>query len=246
MRLQLISDLHTEFRKGKEVQTLQHLPIEKGLDFLVVAGDLCVPGYQGSLLVDALFASLSEMARHVLYVTGNHEYYRGSKAWTEYKLKEGMARYPNIHWLDNSELTLDGVHFYGGTMWYPVGDGLNHMYAKQMADAFEIENFMWAELENALFTANLYKCVKPGTIVVSHHMPSPLTTPLEFIRSTLNRFFVSDQSYAMETLEPKLWLFGHTHTPCDIVFKKTRMVCNPLGYPSEAAGKPYPPVVFDV
>src|SRR5271157_5219353 len=177
MRLQLISDLHTEFLKGREMVVLQHLPIEKNLDFLVVAGDLVVPGYQGSMLVDKIFAAISEMARHVLYVSGNHEYYHGSKEWTDQKLREGMARYPNIHFLDNQELTLDGVHFIGGTMWYPTGDGLNFAFAKQMSDAFEIQNFVWAERENAIFTSLANSVVTPETVVSTHHMPHPMTTP---------------------------------------------------------------------
>lgn len=247
MHLQLISDLHTEFLTGREMTVLQHLPIEKDLDFLVVAGDLVVPGYQGSMLVESIFGAISEMARHVLYVIGNHEYYKGSKGWTEQKLREAMARYPNIHWLDNNELMLDGVHFFGGAMWYPVGDGLNHVHARQMADFFEIQNFEWAERENAIFTNAAHALVRSETIVITHHLPHPSATPRMFRNSTINRFFVSDQSGVMTAKRPKLWLFGHTHAPCDIVFKETRMVCNPYGYPPERAELgPYPAVVFNL
>ena len=247
MRLQLISDLHTEFLKGRELVVLQHLPIEKNLDFLVVAGDLVVPGYQGSMLVDKIFNAIAEMARHVLYIPGNHEYYHGSKEWTEQKLREGMARYDNIHFLDNQELTIDGVHFIGGVMWYPVGDGLNQIYAKQMSDKHEIANFTWAERENAIFTSVVNSCATPNSVVITHHMPHPMTTPREFRGSNLNRFFVSDMSFTMKTRRPKLWLFGHTHTEYDGIYESTRMVCNPYGYPSERAGHgPYKAVVFDV
>jgi predicted MPP superfamily phosphohydrolase len=246
MRLQLISDLHTEFLTGRELVVLQAIPIEKDLDFLVVAGDFVVPGYQGAFLVEKLFAALSEMARHILFVIGNHEYYKGSKERTEQKLKEAMASHLNIHWLNNGELTLDGVHFVGGPMWYPTGDGLNGMYARQMADHFEIESFNWAERENAIFNTVVNSAATSDTIVITHHMPHPLTTPWEYRNSTLNRFFVSDQSYTMKTRRPKLWLFGHTHMECDMIFESTRMVCNPYGYPSERAGRLYKAVVFDV
>lgn len=246
MRLQLISDLHTEFLTGRELAVLQHLPIEKNLDFLVNAGDFVVPGYQKSMLVEKLFAALSEMARHVLIVWGNHEYYHGSKGWTEQKLKEAMARYPNIHWLNNEGLTLDGVHFVGGTMWYSTGDGLNSVYAPGMADMFEIQEFNWAERENMIFNSVVNIYARPETIVITHHLPHPKATPPIFRNSPLNRFFVSDQSYTIQTRRPKLWLFGHTHVDCDLVIGDTRLVCNPYGYPSERAGRPYLPVVFDV
>ncbi len=247
MKLQVWSDLHTEFWDGRELLTFRHLPIEKDLDFLVVAGDTVVPGYQGSVLVESIFAAISEMARHVLLVLGNHEYYRGSKAWTEAQIRTAIARWPNIHLLDNSEITLDERHFVGGVMWYPVGDGMNFAFARQMADAFEIQNFTWAERENAIFNNVVNALAGPETVVITHHLPHIGTVPQQHRGSNLNRFFVSDQSYTMKTRRPRLWLFGHTHTPCDVMYEATRLVCNPYGYPQERAGMgPYPAVTFDV
>jgi predicted MPP superfamily phosphohydrolase len=246
MRLQLISDLHTEFLTGRELSVIQSLPIEKNLDFLVVAGDLVIPGYQGSTLTTSIFGVLSEMARYVIYVTGNHEYYNGSKEWTEDKLKSAMEDFRNIHWLNNEELTLDGVHFVGGSMWYPVGDGLNALYAKMVSDSSQIANFNWAERENRIFNLIVDSKATPDTIVVTHHMPHSMTTPPEFKNSLINRFFVSNQQHTMMTRRPKLWLFGHTHTEFDGMYEATRLVCNPYGYPSERAGRPYKAAVFDV
>jgi predicted phosphodiesterase len=231
---------------GRELSVIQSLPIEKDLDFLVVAGDLVVPGYQGSQLIGKIFETLSEMARHIIYVTGNHEYYHGSKGWTEQKLTEGMARCSNIHWLNNEEITLDGVHFVGGSMWYPTGDGLNEIYSREMSDTFQIQGFDWAERENLIFNTVVNSLARPDTVVITHHLPHPLCTPAIFKNSHLNRYFVSDQTHTIMTRKPKLWLFGHTHAECDIVIGDTRCLCNPYGYPSERAGRPYHPVVVDV
>jgi hypothetical protein len=30
---------------------------------------------------------------------------------------------------------------------------------------------------------------------------------------------------------PRWWFHGHTHESCDYVFGKTRVICNPFGYP---------------
>ncbi|VVB51242.1 3',5'-cyclic adenosine monophosphate phosphodiesterase CpdA [uncultured archaeon] len=249
MRLQLISDLHTEFRRGGELAFIQYLPIEKGLDFLVVAGDLVVFAEQGEVIIKAIFGAISEMARHVIYVTGNHEYYGSTKEWAEEQLREVLSLYPNIHWLDNSEITLDGVHFVGGSMWYPDVDGLNYvkMYMRMMNDFYAIKLFDWAERENTRFNAFVNGYAGQDTIVVTHHLPHPRCTPLEFVHSALNRYFVSDQSWTLATRKPKLWLFGHTHREYDGQLSETRLVCNPFGYPGERNSKnPYKAVVFDV
>jgi predicted MPP superfamily phosphohydrolase len=245
MRLQLISDLHTEFWRGKELAFVESLPIEKGLDFLVVAGDLVCFGAQGSFIIEAIFATLSHMARHVLYVFGNHEYYGCSKEFAEAALRPILAKYPNIRWLDNESLTLDGVHFVGGSMWYPNVDGLNQLYKRLINDAYQIKGFDWAERENAILNTVVNTHATPETIVITHHLPHASCTPPVFRAEQSNRFFVSNQYFTMVNNRPKLWLFGHTHTPCDILLESTRMVCNPKGYPGENMGA-YPQVVFDV
>lgn len=224
---------------------LESLPIEKDLDFLVVAGDLFVVKSQKPATMQAMIATLSEMARHVLYVTGNHEYYGGTKRETEFVLKSYFLKHPNFHWLNNEELTLDGVQFVGGTMWYPRGDGLNQLYERQVADRGCIKEFNFAETENMVFNELVNRVAKPETVVITHHMPHRLCVPEEFKGSQTNRFFVSDQTRTLMVNQPRLWLFGHTHKACDVTFENSRLLCNPLGYPRENKG-PYPQVVVNV
>ncbi len=239
--------MHLEFHNGHELAVVESLPIEKNLDFLVVAGDTVVPKVMGFPLCTRVWEALAHMARHVLTVHGNHEYYgKADKRWLDYTMAAIFAEYPNIHWLNNEVLTLDGVKFVGGTMWYPVGDGHNDKYAWMLNDSRQILNFDWAESENRIFNIVVNTNADENTIVVTHHMPHHMAVPREFKWEQTNRFFVSDQSYTMMTRRPKLWCFGHTHQPFDGWYEKTHLVCNPYGYPAERAGKPYLPVVFDV
>jgi Icc-related predicted phosphoesterase len=54
---------------------------------------------------------------------------------------------------------------------------------------------------------------------------------------SLNRFFVNDMSDRINAKKPKLWVHGHTHDSCDyIAGERTRVVCNPKGYPGEYGG----------
>ena len=40
-------------------------------------------------------------------------------------------------------------------------------------------------------------------------------------------------SWRSRDLQPKLWIHGHTHDRCDYAIGNTRVVANPLGYPTE-------------
>ena len=229
MRLQLISDLHTEFY---DMPKVNQIPLAENLDVLVIAGDLVVPARQHPKVVRRVIQYFSDKVPYILYVSGNHEYYGGSREQVEFTLRSYMPK--NFVWLNNEEVTIKGQHFYGGTMWFKP-DPLNQFYEKNLSD-FEVikGNFReWVYQENALFRANAEKLVTPDTVVISHHLPHPRSTPLQFFNSPINRFFVSDESYLIEQKQPKLWLHGHTHHWCDYTLGNTRVLCYPFGYPHE-------------
>lgn len=219
--------------------------VEKDIDVLVAAGDIVVPAAQSRTKIHDIFSHLSKAARHVLYVYGNHEYYGGSKEWVEAQIQEVLAEFPNIHTLDNSELEIEGRHFVGGSMWYPVGDGLNQIYEKLLNDCRQIMKFNWAERENAIFRNFAGTHIRPETIVVTHHMPSFVCVPNEYKGSNTNRFFVSDMADIITQREPKMWFYGHTHKPKKDMLANTLVLCNPYGYPGENKGG-YAHVVFEI
>ncbi|GEM69211.1 hypothetical protein SMI01S_28170 [Sphingobacterium mizutaii NBRC 14946 = DSM 11724] len=52
----------------------------------------------------------------VLYVLGNHEYYKGSYPKTLNKVK-AIAENSNVHLLEDSFIDIDGIRFHGCTLW---------------------------------------------------------------------------------------------------------------------------------
>jgi Icc-related predicted phosphoesterase len=64
VKLQLISDLHTEFYQGPK-HILKNVEIVPNLDFLVVAGDSVVFSTQPEQEVKPVFRFFSEHARRV-------------------------------------------------------------------------------------------------------------------------------------------------------------------------------------
>ncbi len=247
MRLQLISDLHTEFYGGPKY-ILESVEIVPDLDFLVVAGDSVVFSSQPDQSVKPVFKFFAEHARHVVVVEGNHEYYAAiSSGRVQQRMGEMVARYKNVHWLRNSEIKLDGVHFFGGCMWFPDSDGHNQLHENEIADFSQIKDLgHWVCSTNKEFTDRARELIQRNTIVVTHHLPHARSTPEASRGDRLNRFFVSDQSKLIEEKQPRLWLHGHTHVACDYMLGETRVVCNPYGYPRERKGFPYPQVVLDI
>jgi predicted phosphodiesterase len=244
MKAQLVSDLHTEFY-ADALGFLRSLEFAPGLDFLLVPGDVVVPASQGQEMTHAALAYLSLQARHVIYVAGNHEYYDSTREQAESTL--GACMQPNFHWLRNTEETIDGVHFFGGVMWFPY-NASNPRYESLLNDFRLIRGFKkWVYEENVVFADAARRTVTPGTVVLSHHVPSYRCVHRQFRGDELNRFFVSEMAPLIEERRPRLWVYGHTHLAHRCQIGGTDVVTNPFGYPHERrAGAEYPCAVFEV
>ena len=79
----------------------------------------------------------------------------------------------------------------------------------------------------------LNQTVDPGDIVVTHHLPSPKSTPPQFRLSSMNKYFVCDMEDLIEAAQPMMWIHGHSHFASDYWIGTTNVICNPHGYPHE-------------
>lgn len=86
----------------------------------------------------------------------------------------------------------------------------------------------------------LEEAVRPGDIVITHHLPHPRCIAPQYAGSPLNRFFLHNVANVVERGDARLWIHGHTHTSVDVTCGGTRVVCNPLGYPRDMPGEPNP------
>jgi Icc-related predicted phosphoesterase len=258
LKAQLVSDLHTEFH-DRPLEFLSGIEFVPDLDFLLLPGDIVVMSVMAPDLCREVFEYIGSKARHVLYTTGNHEYYGWTKrmedkivvtsfpgAATDMLINSVMPS--NFVRLNNTDVTLDGVHFYGGSMWFP-DHPFNQLHEHEIADFLLIPDIRkWVYQSNTEFREQAAALVRPETIVVTHHLPSSKSTPKIYSESTINRFFVSDEYKFIEAVQPRLWVHGHTHHSCDYTLGDTRVVCNPHGYPRERKEmkKKYTPVVLEV
>jgi len=70
-------------------------------------------------------------------------------------------------------------------------------------------------------------------IVVTHHGPSISSVPSGLQEDLTTAAYVSDLEDFVVKHSPELWCHGHLHNSSDYRIGKTRVVCNPKGYPGE-------------
>jgi predicted phosphodiesterase len=230
MKLQVMSDLHFEMHADGGAQFIRQLD-PTGVDLLVLAGDITMAQHYGEL--ESVFEPLASKYKRILYVPGNHEYYKSSPKQVAGNLTMLARNLPGVVIPWNETVVIGGQRFFAGTMWFrpePMGE-LNKRF---MNDFSMIEGFEpWVYDQNVAFEKALATQVEPGDIVVTHHLPTPASVPPRFARSAINAFFVSDMTDYVRDLRPKLWIHGHTHDRCDYVIGDTRVIANPFGYPKE-------------
>lgn len=222
-----MSDLHLEF--GPLVEKLEG-------EVLVIAGDVTVKNKVQWI------NDVSERFVHVVYVLGNHEYWRQNLDNTERKTREQLAS--NVYLLQNESVTLEGVTFHGGTLWtdFERGSPLSYMYCADVNVGVKDYKRIRADGGTSRFSPqrahtehNVTKLylrdnVKTGDVVVTHHAPCRLSLGEHYKQSTINGAYASDLTEVMFETEPVLWFHGHVHNNSDYMIGETRVLCNPRGY----------------
>jgi len=234
VKLHVLSDLHLSVASFEAPHT--------NADVVVLAGDIARP--------KEAIAWASQLAKPVLYVAGNHEFYGGSLSSTIRELKQ-LCDGSDIHVLDNDEMVIGGVRFLGTTLWTDFllfGDGHERDVAIRVAMDFvhdfirirmdEVSSTCFTPSDSALlFSRNAKwletKLAEPfhgSTVVITHHAPSPKSIHSRFMESPLNACFVSNAEWLLDGSRVALWIHGHTHDSFEYVLKGTRVICNPRGY----------------
>ena len=236
MKIQYISDIHCEFHPDEGVGFVERLPIAG--DVLVIAGDLCTHRQSVKVL-----SALAKKFPQIVYVAGNHEYYGSDRGTVGNDRAKLMARHPNLHWLSNSSVEIDGVRFHGTTLWFK-NDPMNWQYARGMNDFSQIQGFRkWVYEANKAALKFLENEVKQNDVVVTHHTPTNMSVPERFRNHPLNRFYVCDCSQILFNNKPQLWFHGHTHDSCDYEVLKCRVLCNPHGYMNYETSQNFNPAI---
>ena len=243
MRIQPVSDLHLEFDPDHGKRFASSLPVLG--DVLVLAGDV-LPIRRPPHVREMLDWFCARFPR-VIYVPGNHEYYKTSPAAGWALLASCAREFPNLHLLDGAVTEIDGTRFVGATLWFPPTQD-EEQYRPFLADFSLIESFVpWVHEAHARDLAFLQREVRPGDVVITHFLPHPGSVAPQYQGSPLNRFFLAgDATPLVEERGARLWIHGHTHVSSDYRVGTTRVLCNARGYPAEQGTSMNPELVIEV
>ncbi len=254
MKIALYSDLHLEFLSS--VETFPEFKTDA--DVVVLAGDIGA-GDEG------VKWAKREFEQPVVIIAGNHEHYGRNLRQTLrvcYKAAEGS----HVHFLEDDEVVIDGVRFLGCTLWTDLdlwGEDERErcaVYADRYINDFRVIKYGIDEhnlmdrkltpmrmrdihLESRAWLGHEFDNGFDGkTVVISHHLPSIKSVAERFLTderdSLITAAFASRLDAEIEKWQPDLWLHGHTHDSCDYRIGRTRVVCNPRGYPRGRSENP--------
>jgi predicted phosphohydrolase len=235
MRLHILSDLHLEFGNFD--------PTATDADVVILAGDI----HMGR-------AGLEWMRRHypgkhVIYVLGNHEFYRHSIPELTSALKRETDG-SQIHVLENDAVDIEGFTILGCTLWTDFALYGNREVAMAVADqgmpdytAIQCKSEqrffrpwraakMFADSVDWL-KSELGRHDRSRTVVVTHNAPSGRSIDAEHAGKSLSASFASDLETVIAESRVPLWIHGHTHNNVDYRVGTTRIYTNQRGYPDK-------------
>lgn len=248
MKIRYASDLHLEFMlrdMGMEAAVARAL--EDHTDdkdtVLVLAGDVvCGPEF----LISAMH-HISPRFKHVVYVPGNHEYYHNDIQKWKSVVEVHAKQFPNLTFstTEVEQAEIDGVRFIFGTLWGHGGHSLadrarvgwtlnDFSIIRNGGRRFTVPDMCEINQKHSKAIVDFLKVPFDGkTVVVTHHLPAEALCAERF-GTDINGGFASREEYILNSdYGPDYWIFGHTHDTYDQMFHKTRVLCNPKGYPGE-------------
>jgi predicted phosphodiesterase len=258
--VQYVSDLHLEIVKEKWWGRLLELYLQPvpGARVLVLAGDI---GSDANGSLQAALARASRLWEHVVYVMGNHEYYKVPEDRTrsrprpfeevEAGVRKVVAALPNVHLLMHDtpvwRLPESKVVFVGSTLWTNLKGQRELLHTirdfRETATTMDQTTARWERDKKVIASELRALGVVDGledddgedddgkVVVVTHHMPSMALIAPEFKDGGSNAAFASDCEWLMPGVNA--WIYGHTHRSGSAVINGCLCVANPVGYPDE-------------
>jgi predicted phosphohydrolase len=237
--LQVHSDFHLETRVN-----LVH--VRPSADYLALLGDI------GDPLSPAYQYFLSECCdnfKHVIVLTGNHEYQHMKPVDTVHKgLLRFMQSKQNCTYLNNDDVLLKNTRIIGSTFWTHVPPEAADAAVEHMSDYKKIyvteygrltvsASNWWHQEAVDFIDQRLRQDSTTPTVVLTHHPPidEDILHPPQHHQSPVRSCYASDNRQLLRA-PVHTWAFGHTHQHVDYVDPASgvRLLSNPLGYNHEA------------
>ena len=229
MKIHLQSDTHVE--RGAAIGP------SVASDVAICAGDIGQINDPHGL--HKYFSMMKDSAEHVIWVLGNHEFYshdytQAMDEANDFAARNGIILLDEALGTENYEL--DGVKFWGSTLWTDLKGG-DWFVVKKIGHG--MADFSVITDGDKPFTARQTMEINARTrekinwdadIIITHHNP---------VIMKHRRFPLDDITYGFcnDGLEQqildckaKYWIYGHTHDCTYMDFNGTTLVSNQQGY----------------
>lgn len=238
MKFQFASDLHIEY-KNNEIPFANDYIIPKA-DILILAGDI------GSLYklsqLKGFLAQLCVLFKFVLYIPGNHEYYRieGQEPVSMnilndrlYSLEKDLD---NLFILNEAIVQIENVCIVGTTLWSkPLVKYIPTSLA-QIKD-FKIYDYQKLHFSNLNFITKKIEYCKNNNLkllVVTHHCPTYDVVGKRKKNHKYVSLYASNLDYLLKKDKVHTWICGHVHRNFNYYTKEgTHLVGNQRGKPRD-------------
>lgn len=235
MKIQVVSDLHQEFG-------FMDICFDNA-DVVVLAGDINLR----TKGIEWIRATIKDIP--VIYVLGNHEYYKGSYPKTLKSIQE-LAAGTNVHILENNSVIIGDITFHGATLWTDfalLGDSrINGSICQGKMNDYKmirrdpsysklrsIDTYVIHQASLKWLQASLESTTTKKNIVVTHHAPSIRSIPNGLKDDVVSSAYASNLEPVILKYQPQFWIHGHIHVPAKYQVGNTTVLCNPHGYMNE-------------
>lgn len=236
MTIQYASDLHLEMTDNKYF--LQDEPLQPVGDLLLLAGDIAP--FRFIKEYDWFFDYISNNFKTTYWIPGNHEYYHYDLASKCGSFNEAIR--DNIFLVNDYAVTVENARMIFSTLWTSIRPRNQIAIERGMNDFHLIRNkgvrltaddlreynersvgFIHNELTGS--PVDLKK------IVVTHHVPTFINYPPQYLGDALNEAFAVELKTLIRNTSADYWLYGHHHQNiAEFKVGNTTLITNQLGY----------------
>ena len=244
MKIQYCSDLHLEFPHNREY--VKNNPIIPSGEILLLAGDIL----PFALLDEPsdFFDIISDSFEKVFWIPGNHEYYGSDINDRSTSFCEKIRS--NVFLVNNHEEKINDVNFIFSTLWSKISEQNRFLIENTLYDFKSISDNngklqvpKFNDLHQLCYNfiqQTLLKNRSERNIVISHHVPTFMNYPDQFVRSPINQGFATELFDLINDSSIDYWIYGHHHTNTpDFKINKTNLITNQLGYVNFKKNKTY-------
>jgi Icc-related predicted phosphoesterase len=247
MKFYFCDDLHLEFGDIK-------LENKDNVDLLILGGDIIVANDliskdRSSFRKRYLnfFDQINDEFPETIMIAGNHESYHGDLQNTHQIIRDALAPFDRIRFLEKDSIETKTHLICCTTLWSDMNKGnpgIFNFIRYAMNDFVIVNNGgvkftpedAYQEHQKSLqWLQSEVISTDKDVIVVTHHAPSFQSVHPKYQTNTqdqmMNYGYCSDlEPFIQANPNIKFWCHGHVHNIWDYMVGQCRVICNPRGY----------------